>query len=590
MQIVNGYDGAAPLNHRPAGHEFIYKALAHEKELASQTTPETILNEVKRIIPVELGTNASICVGKNAFVTRRGYTDFLELEKKCRDLTLKLRDYTEVYSCYRQAEEGCEAPPENAHHNNPLREYYNLVQDFEPCISHPSGEFRGVRVPDGEEMIRLIYYKNVRSNYKNHFSADLSYSSEILKNAEVPPTMVEKIKNIDKLNRREVVDLVRDLKTYLHEQENSSEFEFNKKKGVAVLASQSIVNHIKIHLLDLHPGCVPFNWVEPNSQQASICESGSFNIGKDALTYAESIYEERILINQINKLAEKTRSLRTRRNDMLKEKISRDNVVSNVAIDLEIVNAQIGGLRSQENLLFYQKDMLETERYIERINRKIANPNISERNRQDYESEIKFAESRKVRITEKLNKAQKENEKLGVLSEIDDFGELRKNPDRFFKMAELALDVGRGEEYFNGEISHYEKEARWLEKEVHAYPEGSRHRQFYFDELKRIKEFLEYKKQEKEEFFQRKNYISSARKYYESNQKDEEAHGKMIEIIQARSKLHYEQAIKETISQLNKAYGVRVKCFPNNCSPHLLSEIDGLQKELLRLRENDASL
>lgn len=261
LQFVAGFDGAAPLGDKPAGQMYLKDALTKEKSLIA-ARDEKELGSLFKQIRGRAMVNAAVCSG-DSFASNKKISSLKKLKEECRaeDNSKGM----EVFECYAMAKVGCENPPSNTG-NSPLRNYYNFLQETSHC--EPMYAQIGAYRPTRDQVIRLIYYKNVVANFSRLHGEVVTEIDGALKRVNAPDDLL--LGDINQLSRRELAEKIAKIE------------EFKYKKGLTnpllITATDSDIDKRyaadeiesglrSMRYLTSDIGSVPFEWVEPGANR-----------------------------------------------------------------------------------------------------------------------------------------------------------------------------------------------------------------------------------------------------------------------------------------------------------------------------------
>lgn len=276
LKGVFGYDHSGPAGDKIPGHTYLKNYILKGPALLKEANQSKIQRTARSIIPTDLTSNAAICLPGGKFVKRNETLDVAELKKRCDDYVKKIEELNPTIECYVHAKTGCENPPEDTR-AGPLREYYNIIQNIEHCKLDST-----YRIPltiDGESLIRIMYFKNVKKNFWAQYKDDIARLREPLIEAGLDAESADKLTRLDQLSRKEILELVSKIN-----QLSTKIFDTEKQFTGAALARRTAQG-----LADIFSRgggmCVPFGWVETQSSAKSECALDA-KIGSKALTAA----------------------------------------------------------------------------------------------------------------------------------------------------------------------------------------------------------------------------------------------------------------------------------------------------------------
>lgn len=259
LEMVVGFNELAPLSIRASSYNYLEDALSNEKNLLAMNDGRALQSAFKKLRGVN-DTSSAICVRHN-YITPNKVRTYNQLLDECKPYE-RLKVLSEKTNCYIKALAGCTEVP-NDTRSGAIRLLYNEVQSKSHCgIVDTSFE------PDADALLRLIYYKNVMSNFLDGFSEELASFNALGLNLGIPNELL-----LDKLagkNRKEVVDALNALASYL--QKNKSKMnktyfnQFEKALGI-----------IRSTIGELNSDYVLSSWLEAKSDTISYWLAEDFN-------------------------------------------------------------------------------------------------------------------------------------------------------------------------------------------------------------------------------------------------------------------------------------------------------------------------
>lgn len=264
--LVAGYDGSAPANTRLASATYLEDVLAREAQLL-KITDRNELNKAFRSLRNVTATHASLCLNHDLFVSVDGKPTSISEELGACKPSAKDEQSEAKMNCYLNGEEGCTDVPSTTG-AGPLREFYNSLQ----ASSHCDETLRKMSInrPSRDVLIRLIFDKQVRANFKENFKDELNYLDEMLEKLNAPKEM--RFVGLDKMTRKNFLDQVKALKSYLNERYKAlNQIEDPAARELAMGDYEELTSAQRAlsALGSLSPGEIPFGWVEPNATEKS---------------------------------------------------------------------------------------------------------------------------------------------------------------------------------------------------------------------------------------------------------------------------------------------------------------------------------
>jgi hypothetical protein len=598
LNVIAGYDDAAPLGDKPAGHQYIENFLTRESNLEGLEGESAIRREVRKIIPSALGTNASMCLEGSIYVERDQFMDMSEAWKNCDENAQKVRDGAEMFNCYANAgsfdyglgiytgqspqqngEEpssprggspptvpqstsarSCDNPPEDTR-NGELRAYYNVMQEIAPCKYKPGFEWRDF--PDPERMIRLIYHKKVAKAFSRAFASDLKDSVQVLIDAGVPKEVAEKIQHLEAMSRKELLEYLAMLEgQYGYERNRTG----NEKIDKARLALDNITRGLRSHLANLDPRCVPLDWVDAGNQK-SLCANSTL-LGSKAVKQAETTFERVRIGEEIDRLRRERDNLRS--GSTYSYGVEQDPVVSDQAVEATIMQNQGQSYDLRIENLYDQSNMIEYRNALAQL----PDTEAGRRDRKTYEEEIARIEQR---IAER-------SARLATLDPDVNIETLRRDRRAFFREALEAVESdSQGLTRMKEELEYYRSQIQRYDERIAAAT----------DEIDRAR-LLQKKTRWEEEMrrfeaqvIQREQHVTYIREMsalLESEGGNPEAQARISEILQARIKAMRDERVAHINRNLSYYQEEVAWCNarPGRCDE---SGLQAVQRQIDRMTE-----
>lgn len=270
LVAVAGFDGSAPGKDKLGAATYLEDFLKKEKQLTAMTDARQLNNAFLSIRNISIMTSAA-CV--NGIYMRPGQApqSMESLMGECRDLAIKIKAQkeaggsTDIYQCYLLGEAGCEDPPANPH-SSPLRQYYNDLQATKHCDEALSSV--GIVRPSPDEVIRLIYFRNVVNNYEIIHKEDIDKVNAVLDKVNAAPDL--RIKDFSKMSRAEIIKKFAAITEYTDKNKIKITPEMTEEDIEFNSSLQLVQSHVEIHASVLNKlGNIPFEWVEPNAAEKS---------------------------------------------------------------------------------------------------------------------------------------------------------------------------------------------------------------------------------------------------------------------------------------------------------------------------------
>ncbi|MEK2689254.1 hypothetical protein [Bdellovibrio sp. GT3] len=246
VEVVVGFDKKGPLGNSPANWALLKDFLTQEKKLSAIKDENELQKALKRLDGVRI-TDAAICVG-DKFSNKSVTMDLKNVQSMCQGAYLK---DAKIYTCYLNAETGCENPPANTS-NSELRRFYEQLQDYAHCkeVLEPDQQ---VGMPSADTMIRLIHFSNIKNNFVQNFSQEISEYNKLLDKVGAPQSL--QWGDIKKLSRGEILSKLNATASYLDDKgdvDTALNPEFSALKNFFRMGIQPVLGDLN----------VPFTWVE----------------------------------------------------------------------------------------------------------------------------------------------------------------------------------------------------------------------------------------------------------------------------------------------------------------------------------------
>ncbi|UYL10723.1 hypothetical protein B9G69_009060 [Bdellovibrio sp. SKB1291214] len=246
VEVVVGFDKKGPLGNSPANWALLKDFLSKEKDLAQIKDQNELQKAFKKLEGVRI-TDAAICVGNN-FSNKFATMDVANIQSMCEGAFLK---DAKIYTCYLNAEKGCENPPANTSSSD-LRRFYEQLQDYAHCKEVLPPE-QQVGMPSADTMIRLIHFADVKKNFVQNFSQQIGEYNKLLDKVGAPKNL--QWGDILKMSRAEILEKLKATDTYFDNKgtgDSALNPEFMALKNFVRLGVQPILGDLN----------VPFTWVE----------------------------------------------------------------------------------------------------------------------------------------------------------------------------------------------------------------------------------------------------------------------------------------------------------------------------------------
>jgi len=265
-KLIAGYDGTSPLGNLPSSSRYIFEILVKEKKLIEASDAESLQKAFDDI--KGLTKNASFCTN-NFIVSKSGVRDIGAIKAECEPLIKsKKPDYwMSRVQCYQRGDKGCESVPSNTS-SSELRTIYNELQTNSHCLEIFMS--RGMPAPFPEQVLRLIFAKQVARNAENIHKSELEEFNSVLKKMGAPEDSL--LNGISLLNRQELNQRLAKANDFLESKSRNLEL-IGGPQGEEIVKQKMRLSQFKSLLGDVNYNCSPFTWVEPNATKKSTCIS-----------------------------------------------------------------------------------------------------------------------------------------------------------------------------------------------------------------------------------------------------------------------------------------------------------------------------
>lgn len=259
--LVAGYDDRAPLADRAANLQYIEDVLAKEKNLTEAANEAELKKAFDGLAGVSQ-VHASMCVGEN-YVNKKGVTHTKKIFEACKNDENNIGD---KYDCYLYGNEGCENVPENTT-SGELRQYYRYLQNTAHC-----NEFRnyGISRPPPEQVLRVLFDKQVRQNFQNLHQEQLDEYDQLLSKQGAPENL--RLSKAGDLSRGEFIRRVTQAREFVSQKKNEKGYH-SQFSGLIVEDEDLLILGSRTSQLSYYaaadPETIPFAWVEPRAQSPS---------------------------------------------------------------------------------------------------------------------------------------------------------------------------------------------------------------------------------------------------------------------------------------------------------------------------------
>jgi hypothetical protein len=284
LKMIAGYIGSAPSSEKDFSKSFIEEILNLESKIYMESSAKNVEKMFENISYSEKTTNSiayrSCNNNEYRYIARNlqnkgvGAMSQDEIKKMCNKKEINSQ-LSIVNKYYDAVEKGYRNPPKE-HHNTPLREAYTYLNSILHCKDIIDIHF----YPTLQQIIKLIYFDYIKSNFNYHYGDKLIKANKAIKkyNLENDPDL--KTIDINTASRAQIKEFIHSLHSivpadildkdkYTYSYEHKDDDDFKAIIQIREIASQT--------LDDLIPTAVPFDWV--SSKKSS--EKGDVWIPKD---------------------------------------------------------------------------------------------------------------------------------------------------------------------------------------------------------------------------------------------------------------------------------------------------------------------
>lgn len=225
VSFVAGYDGTAPLGERPIGWDYIKDIISKSDEILKETDGNRLKNIFENFSQIE-DLQASLFADLNRCQETDVERQFIFRPQRPSDERFKTFDTAE---CISKKEEflnrfhtqyttyfsGQTPIPEDTS-TGELREIYSFTRQNEHCI----GDYEGVRYPSGDELLFLLFFKDVQINFNRYYEENLKEMFKELEAFSSAESLEEKRQELIAHKEEEIGKLqsyINDYQTYAND-------------------------------------------------------------------------------------------------------------------------------------------------------------------------------------------------------------------------------------------------------------------------------------------------------------------------------------------------------------------------------------
>lgn len=253
--LMAGFDGIAPANDKLANFSYLDGSLKRQSELISANTEATLKDSLDKIEGVKL-LNYSMC-NNNLCLTNSGKKEGMDAPADMEGCERTFpKKALEAYLCYYEANEGCRDVPKDTK-NSELRSLYTWMKRNQKCLTPKFKQKVNLWTSQPDRILNLLHYRNIVENFERKYRVELAQYNSLLKKMGLPPEA--RIENLSSLSRAEIISRLSKVDKLIKK--------FKNEPWAHGLRTW----HRFINPTLKHMWCVPFDWVEPNSQLESKC-------------------------------------------------------------------------------------------------------------------------------------------------------------------------------------------------------------------------------------------------------------------------------------------------------------------------------
>lgn len=256
IRVFGGFEDSAPSKFTRASHTILEGMLKKDSEIQQAATKEQLANIFKRL-PGVRGTRAALCANDTFISTASSPRSLTELQQACEQVAGG--PLYQRYLCYYNGEPGCENPPQDTA-NGEVRQFYRQVQSSLHCRESLSESLNPLPLPD--QVLRLIFFDQVKTQFIRTYRAELSNAQEILDRLGIVEPRLE---NLESMSRAQLIRNIHALRNRLVEILNTT----SGSQPMHVSKIYAFVDRLDLTLNRLDPHCVPFDWIEGRTAQSN---------------------------------------------------------------------------------------------------------------------------------------------------------------------------------------------------------------------------------------------------------------------------------------------------------------------------------
>ncbi len=268
-----GFSTAAPLSARSVTGKVIKDLWNHEKDFTQKSLED--LKKIYTTLAAAQTEDIAILSGDN-YVSKAISFHLSEADLLCESSQV-IKDTMDKYQCHFQASDlNCANPPKDPH-SSEIRNLYDQAKIREHCYKMQKFAPLFMEFASVDEMIRLIYWQNVKKNFVASLSQEIAETDQILKDLGAPPEL--RFSGLLKMSRSDVISLNRSFDAFLLKQEDilgSLAYRDLAFEKPATLVLQAKIEALRTFYLASFYGLsflnkyyIPFSWTGETTKEKS---------------------------------------------------------------------------------------------------------------------------------------------------------------------------------------------------------------------------------------------------------------------------------------------------------------------------------
>ena len=269
LNLITGFDAMGPKGNRPSSAQLLRDTLVKEQALTQSKNKEDLRSIADSLEGID-NMHATLCVDRNWLASKRGRnTTVTTIDHKtadCRPPDAAEEDLHNQFTCYLNAERGCESPPGDMEDpsKNVIRRYYELLQSNRHCSDAMAKQ--GVVRPNYAQARRLLFDRTVRNSFSMLYGKEMAKFNRLLTELAVPKSL--RVGNLGSMSRADYLKKLRGLKAYYSAFVNGTKDPQGVVRDSRVIAMGHYLD--EIHKVE-DASCTPLSWIEGKSPDESPC-------------------------------------------------------------------------------------------------------------------------------------------------------------------------------------------------------------------------------------------------------------------------------------------------------------------------------